>query len=84
MRYATVWRSAPITLAACVSCLLATKPLSAETTWNYDFGSGTGSFTGGESTTFLPSPLFWLVASSVIVAHNIAPLYSPMEINNTN
>jgi hypothetical protein len=56
MRYATVWRSAPITLAACVSFSLATKPLSAETTWNYDFGSGTGSFTGGESTTFLPQP----------------------------
>lgn len=56
MRYATVWRSAPITLAACFSFSLATKPLSAETTWNYDFGSGTGSFTGGESTTFLPPP----------------------------
>lgn len=57
MRCQTVLRSA--LTAASVWVLIvapAVKPLTAGTVWDYDFGTGTGAFTGGESTTFLPVP----------------------------
>ncbi|MGA0038638.1 MAG: hypothetical protein ACO3NZ_02210 [Pirellulales bacterium] len=57
MRYQTVLRSA-LTAASFwgLALVSASKPLSAGTVWDYDFGTGTGAFTSGESTTFLPTP----------------------------
>ncbi len=58
MRMRSVWRCAPTARGLCVLVLpmLLSRPLTAGTVWNYDFGSGTGSFTAGVSESFLPAP----------------------------
>lgn len=47
-------------VAGCSAALVAAAAIAstaaAETVWNYDFGQATGSFTTGESTSFLPAP----------------------------
>jgi hypothetical protein len=55
MRLRSVWRCALTAVGFC-SVGLVSCSLPAGTVWNYDFGSDTGAFTDGESTTFLPSP----------------------------
>jgi hypothetical protein len=57
MRCQTVLRSA-LTAALVGACFLTPsgRLLRAEAIWNYDFGTGTGVVTSGESTTFLPTP----------------------------
>lgn len=42
--------------AALLAAALITASASADTIWNYDFGQATGTFTTGESTSFLPAP----------------------------
>ena len=58
MRMRSVWRCAPTALGfyVLVHLMVFSRPLPAGTVWNYDFGSGTGSFTDGVSTSFLPAP----------------------------
>lgn len=55
MHMRSVWRCA-LTAVVVLSSVLTVRSLSAGTVWPYDFGSGTGTFTSGESTSFLPSP----------------------------
>lgn len=44
------------TVLSAAITMLPARPLVAGTIWTYDFGTSTGSFTTGESTTFLPAP----------------------------
>lgn len=46
---------ARFTLAATLAALTI-RSAPAETIWTYDFGTNTGSFSSGESTSFLPAP----------------------------
>jgi len=55
MHIRSVWRCA-LTAVVVLSSVLTGRSLSAGTVWPYDFGSGTGTFTSGESTSFLPTP----------------------------
>lgn len=57
MRCQTVLRSA-LTAALVGACFLtpSARLLRAEAIWNYDFGTGSGAVTSGDSTTFLPTP----------------------------
>lgn len=57
MRMRSVWRCAPTALGCCVlvHLMVFSRPLPAGTVWNYDFGSGTGSFTADVSESFLPA-----------------------------
>lgn len=47
-------------IAGCSAALVAAAAIAstaaAETVWTYSFGQATGSFTTGESTSFLPAP----------------------------
>jgi hypothetical protein len=57
MRFGCPPRSVPRLLVALATAVCSlTSSARAETIWEYDFGTGTGTFTSGESTGFLPAP----------------------------
>lgn len=57
MHVQTVSRCARALLIGCVcGATFSDRSLSAGTIWTEDFGTGTGTFSSGESTSFLPTP----------------------------